>query len=210
MSRKDTQTEMLEAAAAEVAETGAVTMEDGSVVTFGAKAKMKKTADTDTGECKFLLKNGSIVPFNIPGFDQAASVQFRVLACHGALQMIGDSAVKANDADDIEHAVRTKIKAIEAGKFDTRESGTGIAGLADVALATCRQANMNPDETHASGVTNLTFARSVLMSWTPEQFAAHKASPEISYHLKAIQMEKAKAKLEAAGAGGSVGGASVF
>lgn len=205
---KDTQTEMLEAAAAEVESTGATTMEDGSVVTFGAKAKMKKTADVETGECKFLLKNGSVVPFNIPGFDPAASIQIRTLACHGALQMIGDSAVKANDADDIEHAVRTKIKAIEAGKFDTRESGTGIAGLADVALATCRQANMNPDETHASGVTNLTFARNILMGWTPEQFAAHKASPEISYHLKAIAMEKAAAKLQASG--GATTGASVF
>lgn len=207
MSR-NTQTEMLEAAAAEVAETGAVTMEDGSVVAFGAKAKMKKTADFDTGECKFLLKNGSVVTFNIPGFDPAASIQIRTLSCHGALQMIGDSAVKASDPDDIEHAVRTKIKAINSGKFDTRESGSGIAGLADVALATCRQANMNPDDLHASGVTNLMFARNTLMGWTPEQFAAHKASPEISYHLKAIQMEKAKAKLEAAG--GAVGGAGVF
>ena len=93
MSRKDTQTNMLEAAANEVEATGAVTMEDGSVVTFGAKAKMKKTADVDTGECKFWLKNGSIVPFSIPGFDPAASIQIRTLACHGALQMIGDSAV---------------------------------------------------------------------------------------------------------------------
>ena len=209
MSRNtNTETEMLEAAAAEVESTGAITMEDGSVVTFGTKAKMKKTADVETGECKFLLKNGSVVPFNIPGFDPTASIQIRTLACHGALQMIGDSAVKANDADDIEHAVRTKIKAIEAGKFDTRESGTGIAGLADVALATCRQAGMNPDETHASGVTNLTFARNILMGWTTEQFAAHKASPEISYHLKAIAMEKAAAKLQASG--GATTGASVF
>lgn len=208
MSRKDTQTEMLEAAANEVAETGAITMEDGSVVTFGAKAKMKKTADVDTGECKFLLKNGSVVPFNIPGFDPAASIQIRTLACHGALQMIGDSAVKANDADDIEHAVRTKIKAIEAGKFDTRESGAGIAGLADVVEATCRQFGLNPSDTHASGVTNQAYARGVLMGWTPEQFAAHKASPEISYHLKAIAMEKAAAKLQASG--GATSGASVF
>jgi hypothetical protein len=169
---------------------------------------MKKTADVETGDCKFLLKNGSVVPFNIPGFDPAASIQIRTLACHGALQMIGDSAVKANDADDIEHAVRTKIKAIEAGKFDTRESGTGIAGLADVALATCRQANMNPDETHASGVTNLVYARKTLMGWTPEQFASHKASLEISTILKAIAYEKAEAKLQAAGV--TTPSASVF
>lgn len=208
MTRKDPQTEMLEAAANEVAETGAVTMNDGSVVTFGAKAKMKKTYNVETGECRFDLKNGSVVKFTVPGFDPAMSLQIRTTSCHGVVQMAGDAAVKASEPDDIEHAVRQKLKAIESGRFDTRESGTGIAGLADVALATCRQANMNPDETHASGVTNLTFARNILMGWTPEQFSAHKASPEISYHLKAIAMEKAAAKLQASG--GSVGGAGVF
>jgi hypothetical protein len=205
---QDTQAEMLEAAAAEVEATGAVTMGDGSVQKFGAKAKMKKTADVNTGECKFLLKNGSVITFNIPGFDPNASIQVRTLSCHGALQMIGDRAVHSTDADDIEHAIRTKIKAIESGKFDTRESSTGIAGLADVALATCRQAGMNPDDMHSSGVSNLAFARNALMGLTPEQFAAHKASPEISYQLKAIATEKAEAKLKASS--GNTGGVNVF
>ena len=200
MARKNEMAEeMVAAAEAAVAESGAVTMEDGTVQTFGAKAKMKKSYNAETGECRFDLKNGSVVLFTLPGFDPQASVQVRTCACHGALQMIGDSAVNASEPDDIEHAVRSKITAINAGQFTTKTAGTGIAGLADVANATCRQAGMNPDDMHASGVSNLKFARNILMSWTPEQFAAHKASPEIAYHLKALQMEKAKAKLEAAG-----------
>ena len=209
MSRKDEMVnEMVAAAETAVAETGAITMEDGTVQTFGVRAKMKKSYDAETGECRFDLKNGSVVLFTVPGFDPQASIQVRTCACHGALQMIGDSAVNASEADDIEHAVRSKIAAINVGQFTTKTAGTGIAGLADVANATCRQAGMNPDDMHASGVTNLKFARNVLMSWTPEQFAAHKASPEISYQLKAIAVEKAVAKLQASG--GSVGGASIF
>lgn len=117
-----------------MAETNVTTvkMEDGRVVDFPGKRKISKesTVEADgTVTVRLDFVSGATRSLTIPD-----SI-FAKCAAHGAEQKLGDACAGLKDVDDAVIAVEELIARLEAGEWNVRREGNGMAGTSVLARA---------------------------------------------------------------------------
>lgn len=117
-----------------MAETNVTTvkMEDGRVVDFPGKRKIAKesTVEADgTVTVRLDFVSGATRSLTIPD-----SI-FAKCAAHGAEQKLGDACAGLKDVDDAVIAVEELIARLEAGEWNVRREGNGMAGTSVLARA---------------------------------------------------------------------------
>lgn len=108
-----------------------VKMDDGSVVDFPGKRQLLKTSSITDGKVVVRLdfRNGEVRTFTVP---EALLLQF---AAHGAEQKLGDEIAGLKDPNGGEASIEDKvltidalIERLDAGEFNARREGSGMAG----------------------------------------------------------------------------------
>lgn len=119
----------------QMSETTQVQMEDGSVVEFTEKMKVKKQSfiDSNSGDLvtKFVFRNGA-VRTHVTAADDAMVAR---LALHGADQKFGDEFAGLDDVEDCIQAFEEMSARIARGEWSEKRSSDGLAGTSLLARA---------------------------------------------------------------------------
>lgn len=160
-----------------MAEKQAVTMEDGTVMEFGAKQKLIKDIDTENKQIILSFKNGAQRTFQIP---ESLMLNF---ALHGASQKLGDEMAGVPEIDDCVLAVDSLISRLEAGEWTKARTSGGMAGTSVLIQALMRVYD-KPVEA----------IKEFLEGKTQAQKLALRANPKIEPTIKEIEAERAAAR----------------
>lgn len=159
-------------------EVRSVTMTDGRVVEFGAKARMlKEILDTPEGlpAIRLDFSNGETRLF------QVSEALVRQFAGHGASQKLGDETAGEKDVEDAILAVDALIERLNRGEWNvTRAAGSGMSGTSVLLRALVE----------ASG-KSIEAIKPWLMARSQAEKLALRQSPDIKPIVDRLEAEKA-------------------
>lgn len=147
---------------------------------------------------RFAFANGAVRDVSLSDFP--ADVREAATA-HGLAQKLGDSYAGTNSVDEAISTFEEKLADLREGTWLSRSEG-GAPRVSLLAAAVCRcMVASGMDSVKVSGEAcelNETNVAARLKELTDEQRKAYAAMPEVELALREIQLERAKAKAEAA------------
>lgn len=166
-----------------------ITMDDGTLVEFGGKRQMLKSAETvtvknpdgtetETARLRFDFRTGRSSFYTI-----STELMLR-MAIHGASQKIGDSAAACKDVNDMQLAVDTMIDQLNNGKWESARKSGPTAGGSLLFLAIQRAFPGKTSEAIRAWLENCSTAQR-------GELTRH---PKIKDHFEAVQAERAARK----------------
>lgn len=99
-----------------------VTLEDGSVVNFGARANVLVHSDSETKVITFALSNGKKIVWTAPEVEGLTPFQVQVYL-YGLAAKVKSSLAPLKDLADIEAAIEKQIASIDSGVFILKSNG---------------------------------------------------------------------------------------
>lgn len=123
-----------------------IRMDDGTVVTFSGKAKMKKEITiSDSGEITVRLDfvNGE---YRVLAVRQDMVAKF---AAHGASQKLGDEIANVKEVEDCVIAIDELIDRLDKGDWKTQRESNSLAGASILQRALIELTGQTKDEVKA-------------------------------------------------------------
>lgn len=179
---------MTETKAAKAPTTTPVTMDDGTVVEFGAKQRLKKTLiELPDGRLQVRLDfvNGEV---RIHTLNAALLAKY---ALHGASQKLGDEISSIEALDDAVEAVDQLMLRLDKGEWTMQGPAGGMAGASLLAKALVVVTGQN-----------IMAVRNYLLQLTPKVKAALIFDPQVKPVFDRLKAER-DAKRAASGKGAS-------
>ncbi len=99
-----------------------VTLEDGSVVNFGARANVLVHSDNEAKVITFALSNGKKITWAAPEVEGLTPFQVQVYL-YGLAAKVKSSLAPLKDLADIEKAIAKQIASIDSGVFILKSNG---------------------------------------------------------------------------------------
>jgi hypothetical protein len=153
-----------------------VTMEDGTVVDFAGKRKILKSSSLVDGKVvvRIDFRNGVTRKLTLR---EDMLVKY---AAHGAEQKLGDSTAGVEDLDDAVLAVEEVIERLNAGEWNVKREGSGIAGTSVLARALVEFTGKSAEE-----------IKTFLSAKTQAEKVALRNNPKVKPIVERIEAEKA-------------------
>ena len=152
-----------------------VTMADGRKVAFAGKRRAIKSSDYVDGKVQVRIdfRNGVTKLYTLPEQHTARA------ACHGAEQKFGDSYAGLEDIEDMIAATDKVAENLEAGDWNARVEGSGIAGTSVLARALAEATGKTAEE-----------VKEWLKSKTQADKMALRASSKLKPIIERLEAEK--------------------
>lgn len=200
MAKNKTETEIeTEIDTAHQPETNIVKMEDGSIVSFGSRARLVSDQTiTPTGfELIFNLISGKILKYSLDAGREVPKLLLE-MAAFGAGAKAKASTAGAKDADEIEKIIVAKIAEFTADIFVTR-GAAAPAALTMYQEAYCKAYVIsNPTENwDCEDASVITKVKSLFADMSKEDKTAMMKSPAIRIQVNQIRLAQAQAELAA-------------
>lgn len=169
-----------------------VTMEDGSLVSFGNRAKLVSDQEiTDTGfTIIFKIISGKILRYTYTGEIALPKILLE-MAAFGAAAKAKASTAGCKTHEDILKVIELKIAEYQAGLFVSRASGTP-AGLSVYQEAYAVVQGLNPESPE-----DILKVRDYFGALDKTARGALMADPKVKVEVAKIRFRQAKAELEA-------------